>query len=120
MKATYLILFLAVFAYGNCFDIDTIKCIISNEKVQEQFMKVLEALKTKDMTTIITTVTTAYLSVKDEINKCLEPKPVLRALEVQPVECAKPESYAKCKERCKGMLNMICRKDCFNLWCLQF
>ena len=120
MKVSYLILFIALIAYGNCFDISTITCIITNEKVQQQVINVYKAIQTEDFTTIITTAISAYYSVKDEIEKCFEPKPALRALEIQPVECARPDSYAKCKERCKGALHMICKKDCFNLWCLQF
>ena len=120
MKASYLILFIALIAHGNCFDISTITCIISNEKVQQQVVNVYKAIQTKDLKTIISSAIFAYYSVKDEIAKCFEPKPALRTLEIQPATCARPDSYAECKERCKGTLHMICKKDCFNLWCLQF
>ena len=114
MKSSYLFLFIALIAYGNCFDFSIITCIITNENIQQQAINIFKAIKTKDIPTIISTVISAYFSIKDDVMNCLEPKPALRAT----AECQKPELYARCKEKCTGMLHMICKKDCYNCWCL--
>ena len=114
MKASYFLLFLALIAYGNCFDFSVITCIITNQNIQKQAINIYKAIQTKDITKIITTVISAYFSVKDDVEQCLEPKPALRAA----AECVRPELYSRCREKCKGMLHMICKKDCYNAWCL--
>ena len=120
MKSYYLILFVALIACSNCFDFSTLVCLITNEKIKNEAMKVYDAIQTQDIQNIIVTVWSAYLSVKDEFDKCLEPTPSLRALEVVAVPCSNEEEYGKCRERCTGMLNMLCKKDCYNLWCLNY
>ena len=55
-------------------------CILKNEKIQEEAIKVLKAFETKDISTIISTVFSAYFVVKENVMECIDEKPALRSL----------------------------------------
>ena len=116
MKSLLIITLLALVACGNFGEnaLDFIGCVIKNENIKNQAVNLFNSFKTKDVSNIISTAIFAYLSVKDEIKECLEPKPAFRSLQA----CVNQKNYDNCRQRCKGMLHMICKKDCFNAWCL--
>ena len=115
MKSLLIITLIALVACGNFGEnaLDFIGCVLKNENIQTQAINLFNSFKTKDVSNIITTVISVYLSVKDDIKECLEPKPALRSL----YECINQKGYQKCREKCKGILHMICKRDCFNTWC---
>ena len=94
--------------------IDIFLCILKNEKIQEEVIKVLKAFETKDISTIISTVFSAYFIVKENVMECIDEKPALRSLS----GCVNQKNYDLCRSKCKGMLHLICKKDCYNCWCL--
>ena len=116
MRSLLIITLVALVACGNFGEntLDFIGCVLKNENIKNQAVNLFNSFKTKDVSNIISTAIFAYLSVKDDIKECLEPKPALRTL----VECANKEGYNKCRKKCKGILHMICKRDCFNAWCL--
>ena len=116
MRSLFIITLIALVACGNFGEnaLDFIGCVLKNENIKNQAVNLFNSFKTKDVSNIILTAVSVYFSVKDDIKECLEPKPTLRSLQ----DCVKREYYEKCRQRCKGMLHMICKKDCFNAWCL--
>ena len=120
MKFSLIIALIALVSVGsNDYSRDVIECILENDKIITQAMKIIEAIKTEDMSTIISTFLSSYEVLKEVINECTQKKPTFRALEeVKPIICANQERYDMCKAKCKGMLHMICKKDCYNCWCL--
>ena len=120
MKFSLFIALIAIVSVGtNDYSLDVLTCILKNEKVYAQAIKIIDAIKTEDMSTIISTFLSSYEVLKEVISECTQEKPNFRALEeVKPIICANQERYDKCKANCKGMLHMICKKDCYNCWCL--
>ena len=118
MKSFLIITLIALVACGNFGEnaLDFIGCVLKNENIRNQAVNLFKSFKKKDVSNIIATAVSVYLSVKDDIKECLEPKSTLRSL----AGCSNQEYYDKCKKKCKGMLNMICKKDCYNLWCLNY
>ena len=118
MKSLLIITLVALVACGNFGEkaLEFIECVLKKENIKNQAVNLFNSFKTKDISNIISTGISAYLSVKDDIKECLEPKPALRSLAV----CGNQKLYDNCKKRCKGMLHMICKKDCFNAWCLNY
>ena len=99
-----LILFLIALVTGNNIKkekIDIIVCILKNEKVREEVLNVIKSFETKDFTKIISTVFSAYFVIKENVMNCINQK-----------------NYDRCRSQCKGMLHLICKKDCYNAWCL--
>jgi hypothetical protein len=43
-----------------------------------------------------------------------EKNPIFRALK----GCVNQKNYDRCRSTCHGMLHLICKKDCYNAWCL--
>ena len=93
---------------------DFLTCILKKENVIEQFLNVIKSFKTKDFSTIISTIFSAYLTVKDDVMECLNTKSTLRFLQ----NCINQEMNQKCRSKCKGPMHLLCKKDCFNCWCL--
>jgi len=89
-------------------------CISKNEKIREEGIKVLKAFETKDISNIISTIFSAYFVIKENVMKCYDEKPALRSLK----GCVNQKNYERCRANCKGMLHLICKKDCYNAWCL--
>ena len=121
MKYCLLIALIAlVSSSSNDYSLDVLACVLKNEKIYTQAIKIIEAIKTQDMSTIVSTFLSSYEVLKEVINECTQEKPTFRALEedVKPIVCANQARYDKCKSKCKGMLHMICKKDCYNCWCL--
>ena len=116
MRSLLIITLVALVSCGNFGEnaLDFIGCVLKNENIKNQAVNLFNSFKTKDVSNIILTAVSVYFSVKDEIKQCLEPKPALRSLE----SCVNQQYYDNCRQRCKGMLHMICKKDCFNAWCL--
>ncbi len=112
-----LILFLIALVTGNNIKkekIDIIVCILKNEKVREEVLNVIKSFETKDFTKIISTVFSAYFVIKENVMNCINEKPILRSL----TGCINQKNYDRCRSQCKGMLHLICKKDCYNAWCL--
>ena len=116
MRSLLIITLVALVACGNFGEnaLDFIGCVLKNENIKNQAINLFNSFKTKDVSNIILTAISAYFSVKDDIKECLEPKPTLRSLQ----SCVNQKYYDNCRKTCKGMLHMICKKDCFNAWCL--
>ena len=116
MKSLLIITLLALVSCGNFGEnaLDFIGCVIKNENIKNQAVNLINSFKTKDVSNIISTVISFYLSNKDDIKECLEPNPTLRAM----AGCVNQKNYDNCRQRCKGMLHLICKKDCYNAWCL--
>ena len=116
MKSILIIALVALVACGNFENsvLDLVQCVLKNENIKEQALNVFKSFKTKDFPTIFSTIISAYLAVKDDVKECLTPKPSLRRLS----QCLHEDYYQRCRERCKGMLHMICKKHCYNCWCL--
>ena len=116
MKTMLIITLVALVVCGNFGEnaLDFIGCVLKNENIKTQAINLFNSFKTKDISNIISTAISVYLSVKDDIKECLEPMPALRSLG----GCVNQKYYDNCRKRCKGMLHMICKKDCYNAWCL--
>ena len=114
MKAL-LLLTLIVFTSCNSFEgiSNFVKCL-KKENIMEPVQNVIKSFKTKDISSIFTTLLSAFYALKDSIKNCLNAKPTLRKLQ----NCANPELYEKCREKCKGPMHLLCKKDCYNCWCL--
>ena len=110
-----LIIILIVLVIGTSNNgLDIFACILKNEKIYEQAINIINSIQTKDFPTIISTLFSAYEVVKENVMQCIQEKPALRALGA----CVNQKYYDICKSTCKGMLHMICKKDCYNCWCL--
>ena len=75
--------------------LDKIVCLVENEKLINELVKVVDSIKSKDFQKIISTLSLAYLNGKDEVKKCLSDKenePVLRI--------RNPAELKKCKTAC--------------------
>ena len=116
MKSLLIIILVALVACNNNRENakEFIECVLKNENIKNQTVDLFNSFKTKDVSNIISTAISFYLSVKDDIKECLEPNPTLRAM----AGCVNQKNYDNCRQRCKGMLHLICKKDCYNAWCL--
>ena len=86
--------------------LDKIVCLVENEKLINELVKVVDSIKSKDFQKIISTLSLAYLNGKDEVKKCLsdeEDEPVLM----------NPLKLLKCQERCGDYYyDEACMKKC--------
>ena len=116
MKSTLIILLLVLFAGNNVNGelLDSLYCIFKNENIIEQALNIYKSFQTRDISKIISTVFSAYFVIEENVRQCFEEKPALRSL----TECVNPKYYELCRSKCQGMLHMICKKDCYNAWCL--
>ena len=109
---------LTLIAFISCNNFETVSkfvtCLIQKENLMGQVQNIIKSFKTKDISTIFSTIFSAYLALKDDIMDCLKTKPTLRSLQ----NCERPDLYQKCKEKCEGPMHLLCKKDCFNCWCL--
>ena len=80
MKSFLLIAILAIVACGSVEDriIEVVTCLVRNEKVKESVVNVVKALKTKDLSTIVSAAISAYRTAKDDVKQCLQFEPVLK------------------------------------------
>ena len=116
MKYNLIILLITLVVGSNINErrFDIFLCIVKNTKIQEQAINLFNSFKTGDISSIIPTVFSSYFIVKENVIQCFEEKPALRALS----ECVNQKYYDLCRSKCVGMLHMICKKDCYNCWCL--
>ncbi len=114
MKSLLIIALVALVACNNYRENakEFIECVLKNENIKT--VDLFNSFKTKDVSNIISNAISFYLSAKDHLKECLEPKPNLRAM----AGCVNQKNYDNCRQRCKGMLHLICKKDCYNAWCL--
>ena len=113
MKSFLLIAILAIVACGTVEDriIEVVTCLVKNEKVKESVVNVVEALKTKDLPTIVSSVVSAYGAAKNDVKKCLEFEPVLTGS-----GCGR--EYLICVNHCGIDLFGACHKDCYMAHCI--
>ena len=112
-----LILLLITLVTGNNIEkekIDIVLCILKNEKVREEVIKIIKSFETKDITKIIKTIFSSYPSIKEDVMNCVNKKPI----PIPETDCIKPKLHESCRSKCKGMLHLLCKKDCYNTWCL--
>ncbi len=116
MKFSLIIVLFALVAGTNTSNngLDIFLCILKNEKIYEQALNIIDSIQTKDVPTIISTLFSAYAVIKENVMECIEEKPILRTLS----GCVNQKYYDICISKCIGMLHMICKKDCYNCWCL--
>ena len=116
MKSLLIVTLIAIVACSNFEEqiLDVFQCLLKSESIKEQIPKVINSFKTKDVPTIISTCFSAYLAVKDDVKECLTSKKPLRNLQ----ECVNKKYFDICNKKCVGMLYLICKKDCYNAWCL--
>ena len=89
--------------------IEVVTCLVRNEIVKESVVNVVKAVKTKDLSTIVSTVVSAYRTAKDDVKQCLQFEPVLKG-------CG--QKYFACINNCPlGDIFGDCRKDCYNAYC---
>ena len=114
MKSLLIIALVALVACNNYRENakEFIECVLKNENIKT--VDLFNSFKTKDVSNIISNAISFYLSAKDHLKECLEPNPNLRAM----AGCVNQKNYDNCRQRCKGMLHLICKKDCYNAWCL--
>ena len=110
MKSFLLVAILAIVACGSVEDriIEVVTCLVRNEKVKESVVNVVKAVKTKDLSTIVSTVVSAYRTAKDDVKQCLQFKPVLKG-------CG--QKYFTCVDHCGIDLFGVCRKNCYTAYC---
>ena len=89
-------------------------CILKNDKIYDQALNIANSILTNGISNIIETIFSAYEIVKENVLQCFQEKPALRALG----GCVNQLYYDNCIAKCKGMLHLICKKDCYNCWCL--
>lgn len=116
MKPILIILLIALVTGNNIQKekIDIVLCILKNEKIKEEVINVIQAFETKDISNIISTVFSAYFVIQENVMNCINEKPTLRSL----TGCVNQKFYDRCRSKCHGMLHLICKKDCYNAWCL--
>ena len=116
MKSLLILTLIAIVACSNFEDqiLDVFQCLLKNERIKEQIPKIINSFKSKDVPTIISAVFSAYQTVKDDVKECFSSKKSLRNLQ----ECVNKEYFDICNKKCVGMLYLICKKDCYNAWCL--
>ena len=113
MKA---ILFLFLFLSISCSSItlEKVKCIISNEKIFKEITAVINSFKNKDFSNIISKVYEAFITIKEEIQYCLndESEPNLK------IGCRFEEQYKNCqKNSCDYMDEYECYEYCYRKYC---
>jgi hypothetical protein len=112
MKSFLLVAILAIVACGTVEDriLEIVTCLVRNEKVKENVVNVVKALKTKDLPTIVSAAVSAYGATKYEVKKCIDFEPVLTK------GCG--SQYLRCVNHCAWDIFGVCRKDCYNAYCL--
>ena len=110
MKALLLLLLLT---FASCNTVlEKILCIVQNKKVIEQATNIIDAIKTKDLQTILSKAVLAYLAVKDDIKECLIDEPVLQ------VGCRFEQQFKECKMySCDYMDEYECMEYCYRKYC---
>ena len=114
MKFSLIILLLALVAGTNNNGFEILSCILKNDKIYDQALNIANSILTNDISNIITTIFSAYEVIKETVLQCFQEKQTLRALG----GCVNQKYYDNCIAKCKGMLHLICKKDCYNCWCL--
>ena len=91
--------------------LEKIECFTKNEKLVEEVINVIESIKTKDFKIIVTTVIKAFLTVKNEVKKCLkEEEPILQ---IGKSTIYNPIALQKCKRNCGDYVyDYKCVKKC--------
>jgi hypothetical protein len=114
MKSLYLLLLFALISFSSNNTIeDKIKCLIQNEKIIKNVLKIIDSIKSgEDLTTILSKVFFAYIEVKDDIKKCLVNEPILKA------GCRYEEQFIYCrKHSCEYMDDYTCMEYCYRKYC---
>ena len=114
MKSLYLLLLFALISLSSNNTIeDKIKCLIQNEKIIKNVLKIIDSIKSgEDLSTILSKVFFAYNEVKDDIKKCLVNEPILKA------GCRYEEQFIYCrKHSCEYMDDYTCMEYCYRKYC---
>ena len=114
MKSLYLLLLFALISLSSNNTIeDKIKCLIQNEKIIKNVLKIIDSIKSgEDLNTILSKVFLAYNEVKDDIKKCLVNEPILKA------GCRYEEQFIYCrKHSCEYMDDYTCMEYCYRKYC---
>ena len=114
MKSLYLLLLFALISLSSNNTIeDKIKCLIQNEKIIKNVLKIIDSIKSgEDLNTILSKVFFAYNEVKDDIKKCLVNEPILKA------GCRYEEQFIYCrKHSCEYMDDYTCMEYCYRKYC---
>ena len=82
-------------------------CAFKSEKLRENLLKVIEALKTGDFSNILSIGLASFVEVKKDILDCVNDEPVLAGCKnyVQFSICLKtcfPPNLSKCIKNCQG------------------
>ena len=98
--------------------LETIKCVVQNEKVINQVVTVLDSIKTKDFGNIFKNVFEAFFIIKNEVEKCLEEEPILKLTSESPeIPVYDPFKLEECKMKCGDYAyNYECVKECEKLY----
>ena len=114
MKSLYLLLLFALISLSSNNTIeDKIKCLIQNEKIIKNVLKIIDSIKSgEDLSTILSKVFFAYNEVKDDIKNCLVNEPILKA------GCRYEEQFIYCrKHSCEYMDDYTCMEYCYRKYC---
>ena len=112
MKALLIFAILAIVSCGNFEDrlIEVFTCVVKNENIKDTVVNVVKAVKAKDIPTVISTVVSSYSTIKNDIKKCLEFEPTLKA------GCG--TKYLQCVQNCSFDPFGFCKHDCYVAFCL--
>ena len=107
--------------------VDKIKCLFTNEVIQETVVNFIEIVKTKDVTKIIKALFEDYPVIEKEVLKCWNNEPLL--LSPKPTKTKKPlpekRKPTECESKCYGdcmhikkhIEYALCAEDCIKKNC---
>ena len=112
MKSLLIFAILAIVSCVNYEDrlIEVFTCLVKNKNIKDTVVNVVKAVKAKDIPTVISTVASSYSTVKDDIKKCLQFEPILKA------GCG--SKYLQCVQNCGFDPFGACKHDCYVAFCL--
>ena len=105
MKAIFILLLISL---ASCINInEKIECFTKSENFFKEILKVVDSFKTADMNTIFITIISAYFSIKDEIQDCLNGEPNLK-MTYCGYKCSKAVNKPECIILCeKGEYEIV-------------
>ena len=80
--------------------LEKIECLTKSDKLMDEFVKITESIKTRDIKKIVLTVLEAYFKVKDDVKKCLNEEKLKPAPNLRNLSYYNPIKLEKCITMC--------------------
>ena len=124
---SYILIIISILSISSSYELKSsiipkIQCLIKNEVINEKIIKIIETIKTKDISKIIYIIITEYPILKSEFDKCWNEKKVELLFPMKLLKkTQKTKCIRKCYRGCSHIKNhfkyVMCADDCIEKNC---